>query len=416
MKILWVTNVPFAHHNEMLGRSNGAVSGGSWLYAAYDAVKDNANIELHVVTSYFVKTYKKQQYGNSYFHILPGGNIKSYNPESYTNRLLCEQFKKIISPDLVVIWGTESKLGYLMSEVFRDKPIVVYMQGVIQSIYQRYYDGVPASCRYKTLRDFIDLFNKQEQYKNFKAQTKLECGILLNAKAAIVENDWCEDQCKMINLNLLFYRNNLPIRKDYFKYDWRLENIERHTIFVNAGGYPIKGHHILFQALAIVKKIYPDVKVRIPGANYISMYNSIKYKTGYFKWLMQIINKNNLLDNIEFVGILAPIEMAESIQRCNVYVMPSICENHSSSLIEAMIVGAPCVSSLVGGVGTLIDNKKNGIIYDSVDYVALAGNIVRVFSDDKLASNLSDNAKMIRPYRDGDFGKEMNQIYEELTK
>ncbi len=416
MKILWVTNIPFAHHNEMLGRPTGAVSGGSWLYAAYDAVKEDSNIELHVVTSSSVDCHMMKQFKNCYFHILPGGNIKSFNPTSSTNHLLCKELKNKISPDVVVIWGTESKLAYLISEIFREQPIVVYMQGVINSIYQHYYDGVPHAYIYKTVRDVIDIFNKSAQYKNFKSQTELERKILLNAKAAIIENDWCEDQCKMINTNLICFRNNLPIRAEYFNYEWRLNTIERHTIFTNAGGYPIKGHHILLQALSLVKKIYPDVRVFIPGDNYLKTYNTLKHRTGYFRWLQQIVDNNRLMENIRFTGTLTPNEMAMRIQKCNAYVMPSVCENHSSSLIEALIVGAPCISSLVGGVGTLIESNKNGIIYNPLDYVALAGNIVRLFSDDSLVLRLSDNAKNIRLSRQGDFGYEMNQIYAKLTK
>ena len=387
MKILWVTNVPFAHHNELLKKSNTAVVGGSWLYAAYDAVKEDTNIELHIVTSYSTNKYMNQQVQNTYFHILPGGNMKTYDYTSKKNRQMCELLKADIAPDIVVIWGTESKFAYLISEVFRNTPIVVYMQGVIQSIYQRYYDGVPSTCKLKTLRDFINLFNKYAQYRNFKIQP-----------------------------NLVFFRNNLPIRAEYFNYEWELDHIERHTIFVNAGGYPIKGHHILFQALAVVKRFYPDFKVYIPGNNYLKTFSTIKNKTGYFLWLQKIIDDNQLMENIEFTGALSPMQMAKHIQQCNVYVMPSVCENHSASLIEAMIVGAPCISSLVGGVSSLIENKKNGIIYNSLDYVALAGNIVRIFSDDTLASTLSVNAKKIRSSRQSDFGKEMNLIYYELVR
>ena len=77
MRILWVTNVPFAYHNEMLGRPIVAVGGGSWLYAACDAVRKNTIIELHLVTSCPVEKQMKQQFENSWFHILPGGNMKT---------------------------------------------------------------------------------------------------------------------------------------------------------------------------------------------------------------------------------------------------------------------------------------------------------------------------------------------------
>lgn len=48
--------------------------------------------------------------------------------------------------------------------------------------------------------------------------------------------------------------------------------------------------------------------------------------------------------------------------------------------------------------------------------MSLAGNIVRIFSDERLALTLSDNARKIRSLRQGNFGREMDLIYAELAK
>ena len=89
------------------------------------------------------------------------------------------------------------------------------------------------------------------------------------------------------------FRNNLPIRDVYRSMQWSLGSVERYSIFTNAGGYPIKGHHILFQALGYVKEIYPDFKCYIPGEK-LSSFDGIKRRTGYAKMLNDLIRKYNL--------------------------------------------------------------------------------------------------------------------------
>ena len=45
MKVLWITNILFAHHYEMMG-VKGKATGGSWLYAAYEeSLKDKELIK-----------------------------------------------------------------------------------------------------------------------------------------------------------------------------------------------------------------------------------------------------------------------------------------------------------------------------------------------------------------------------------
>ena len=59
---------------------------------------------------------------------------------------------------------------------------------------------------------------------------------------------------------------------------------------------------------------------------------------------------------------------AQEMETANVFVMPSSIENHSSTLIEAMIVGVPCVASDVGGISELITHGKTGFLYRFEEY------------------------------------------------
>ena len=412
MKVLWITNILFAHHNDMMGIMN-RVTGGSWLNAAYDGSLSDSNLELHIITSSNVSEVMKSSKDGNSFYIIPGGGARTMDINSAKNLKNVESLIASIKPDVAVLWGTESHLAYLFAKSLKAIPTVVYMQGVIKSIYDHYYDGMPPKYQNSTVRDIIDSINPHSSINEFKKQAALERVILESSDAVIVENDWCEDICRSINPKLRIFRNKLPIRDVFFQTKWSVEKMKPLSIFTNAGGYPIKGHHILLKALGIVKKQYPDFTCYIPGQK-LSTYNSIKRRTGYIKMLEDLIVEGNLQDNIVYTGFLSSEEMVEHLCTCNAYVMPSVMENHSSSLIEAMVVGVPCISSLVGGVADLVVHGKNAFIYNSTDAENLAGCIIRLFNNSKLAAQLGSVAELIRESRKQDFGAEMNHIYQQM--
>ena len=414
MKVLWVTNVPFAHHNDLLGKKEGAIASGSWLYAAYESAKNDERTKLFIVTTANISNVLSGEYDGNEFYVLPGGTMATYKIDDKRNIGIWESLKEKVHPDLIFIWGTESRFSYVASEVFRDIPQIVYIQGVLSSIVQHYYDGIPIEYRTKTLRDYASIILHRDSYAIYKKQVTFEKGILENASAVVVENDWCESQCLAYNRNLKVFRNFLPIRHEYYERKWNAEDMNRYTVFTNAGGAAIKGHHILYKAIAKVKQKYPQVKVFIPGYNYLEQVKQLRKRSGYIEYLYRIYKENKLDENIEFTGLLTAKEMARYIASCNVYVMPSMVENHSSSLIEAMIVGAPCISSLVGGTANLIRYGENGYLYNSLEAITLSGYIIQLFDDENLAKGMADEAIKIRELRKQDFGEAMMEIYKSV--
>lgn len=416
MKVLWVTNVPFAHHNDLLGKANGAIASGTWLYAAYESIKNDIDTNLYIVTVADIATAVSGEYEGNVFYVLPGGTMSTYRIDDKNNFETWKFLKENIKPDLIFIWGTEAKFSFVASEVFNDVPQIVYIQGVLSSIVQHYYDGIPRKYQTKTIRDYVSAILHKDAYGIYKKQVVFEKALLKNACAVVVENDWCESQCLANNRSLKVYRNDLPIRHEFYEHNWNAEDMKRYTIFTNAGGATIKGHHILYKAIAIVKEKYPQVKVYIPGYNYLEQVKHLKKRSGYIEYLYNIYKENKLYENIEFTGLLTVEEMAKHIASCNVYVMPSMIENHSSSLIEAMIVGAPCVSSFVGGTANLIRYGENGYLYNSLEPVSLSGCIIQLFDNINLAKYIANRAIKIRDTRKQNFGEAMLDLYKSISE
>lgn len=393
-KILWVTNIPFGPMCEMLGESNE--TSGSWLDAAYQSLKDEASIELHIATVSRVSEPKHKIVGSTHFYILPGGYPFEYDSSSTENKDNWKQLASKIKPSVLQIWGTEFTHGYLAQLCMPTIPSIIYMQGFLGQIARHYTSGISCIDQIKniTLRDILkwDWINKQKQ--NFIDRAETESNMLRNADYVIVENDWCALHCKAVAPNINIFRSNLSIKEVFFTTKWDSNNYNKYTILCNASGYPIKGLHMLIKALSIVVRKYPNVILNVPGENSpFEMNFKQKLKiNGYTKYIKSLILKYQLQNNVQFLGRLSSEQMAEEMAKANVFTMVSSIENHSSTLIEAMNVGVPAIASNVGGVAEYLTHKKNGLLYRFEEFETLAMHILDVLETPFLAEELSANA------------------------
>jgi len=73
--------------------------------------------------------------------------------------------------------------------------------------------------------------------------------------------------------------------------------------------------------------------------------------------------------NVKFMGIVPHDRIPSILRLANVYVLPSLNEGMSNSMIEAMATGLPIIATRVGGVKELI--RENGIIVEKGSVEAL---------------------------------------------
>ena len=70
--------------------------------------------------------------------------------------------------------------------------------------------------------------------------------------------------------------------------------------------------------------------------------------------------------------------MARELTRSHAFVISSYIENSPNSLAEAMLVGMPCVASFVGGIPSMVDDGRTGLLYPVDDVALLAAQIRQV--------------------------------------
>lgn len=419
MKVLWITNIPFGKMRQLAGLDHRE-AGGSWLDATINEFIGDENVSICVATTWKTDSIKTVEEQNVTYCLMPGGEPYQYNHKSLYNRRTWEELKSYFQPDIINVWGTEFTHGYLALQVFHDIPAVIYMQGLLSSLSRFYLSGLTNMELLKsiTIRDLLKMDLLYLVKLKYAFRAKLETEMICLAKNVIVENLWCASKCMAISNECKIHYCNLIIQEEFFKHTWDSKLFKKRTIMCNAANYPIKGLHILIKAMNIIVRDFPETIVYVPGLPSpfdLKGIEKIKVR-GYIKIIKSLINKYSLENNFQFIGQLTPSGMASKMAEVNVFVMPSSIENHSSTLIEAMAVGTPCISSNVGGIPEYFNHGEDGFLYRFEEYELLAAYIKLLFDDTALAEQFGKRArlKMIETRKNYQISEKMKTIYSNI--
>lgn len=391
MKVLWVNNIAIPQIAKAAGLTYLPV--GGWMVKLADELSHMDNIELTI--AFPCDHFQKGKVENlSYYGF--SINEKKYIKKNKTN-IYDKELENIINdvkPDVIHIFGTEYIHTYAFTEICKkmgiiDK-VIISIQGLV-SICSRHYS---AFLPYRdtvgmTLRDLFKGNVKKCAYR-FQRTGQYEVEAIKNVKHVIGRTDWDKACTLQINPNLNYHFNNEMLRESFYvSKKWDIDNCDRYSIFLSQAGMPLKGLHIVLEAIKILKKDFPNVKLYVAGKSY---YDKKAYKLSYYeKTILKYINKNNLRDNVIFTGYLDETKMVDRYLKSNVFVSASSIENSPNSLCEAMMLGVPVISSMVGGVANLMEFGKEGFFYQADAPYMLAYYAKQLFENENLCNYFSKN-------------------------
>ena len=375
MRVLWSVNtISPVIASKLNTKSLHSIS---WVEAMSARLKSRNDISLAIAFPGSCETLQTFYVDQVTYYVLPGENN------------LLTTWDKIISsfkPDIIHIYGTERKHNLSLIDCVNNQlPIVVSLQGIIAEYEKHYYGGMSIKdiLKYYTIGDVILRQGILAGKKKFAQQKKLEAQILNNVSYFEGRSDWDRVMSAQINPNRKYYTCPRMIREPFFDNSWNIQQAEPHSLFVHQGGYPIKGLHFMMEALNILKKRYPDVKLYISGHNFLQKF-SIKgmlTETGYIKYIKHLIRKYDLVNNIVFTGYLPANQLADRLSKVQACIVPSVIENAPNSLAEGMIVGAPCIASYVGGNAEMLCGGLGGYLYRFNEPAMLADRVSCIFDN-----------------------------------
>ncbi len=141
----------------------------------------------------------------------------------------------------------------------------------------------------------------------------------------------------------------------------------------------IKGHTFLIKAAEKIINTNPEVIFLIVGEGYL------------FSDLQKEINSRNMEEKVKLCGLIKDIRNLYEI--ADIFVLPSLSEGMSNSLLEAMSHGIPVIASNVGGNLELISHNETGILIPPGSEDELAKALKILIKEDNLAKTLGKNAR-----------------------
>ena len=107
-------------------------------------------------------------------------------------------------------------------------------------------------------------------------------------------------------------------------------------------------------------------------------------------------------------------DVAAWLRKIDIFVLPSLSEALSNSLMEAMACGCAAIASRVGGNPELVLDGETGLLFEKEDVAGLAGRLSLLIKDPTLRRRLGEaGARMIREKMSiGSSARRIEEIYE----
>ena len=399
MKVLWLANVALPEASRLMG--DAVLPFGGWVVGAAQMLASLEDVQLSV--AFLRKRITDVQ-------VLHGERITHYAVpyvrERTASRLRGQCFRPTLSkvlalavPDIVVVFGTERahSLAMIQECEAHGIPCAISLQGLLCVIWKHFMANLPFRVQYGCTLSELLLYpgNLRASRKTYLHRGRIEIEALQNVRHLIGRTTWDRVCAQQFNPNARYYHCNEILREEFYKHTWDIKRCERHSILVSQGDHPIKGLHIVLEALPLILQRFPEVKVYVAGPNVAATPTLLSrlLQGSYGRYLRKLIWKYRLEAHIVFTGMLDERQMCERFLRTHAFVSASTIENESNSLSEAKLLGVPCVASYAGGVIDRVEHGKDGFFYAWDAPYMLAHYACEIFANDDLARTVSENAR-----------------------
>lgn len=188
-------------------------------------------------------------------------------------------------------------------------------------------------------------------------------------------------------------------------YSWRLPRETGNTILYVGRLAAEKGILVLFDSFVDLLKQMPQAKLRLAGDG--EDRNELEAR------VLQL----GLSDHVTFLGYCSQEVVREELESSDLFVLPSFAEGVPVSLMEAMAIGVPVISTFVGGVAELVIPDKTGVLVAAGNTEQLTEGMLKALTNANARKRLSLAArkKVENEFELGAQVKELSALFERCS-
>lgn len=377
MKVLWLCAEP-------LPRDSTAGASGFWATALAAALSRHPAVEL--VTASPGRRVTVDPRGGCTFRLPRSRNAASLP------RVTIDDIRDLLDavrPDLIHVHGTETMLGQIVEHT--PIPVVVSLQGFVSECRDAVLGGIPVATwrRFRSLRERVSGGGFLGLHDRWEASAPGEIRILAGNRHFIGRTEFDHHVLRKHNPTARYYRGREMLRSCFQPASWRRAACIPHRIYCPGFPNPLKGFHLLLDAVAILARTVPDVQIATPG-EITRRTRSPVVGNGYHRYLYDRISRLGIERHVTYLGRLDGPAVHRELLTANVYACPSLVENSSNALGEALLVGCPAlIPTPCGGLQSLVGSADVAGSFAHGDAQALAAALHALFADSHRVEVLS---------------------------
>jgi glycosyltransferase involved in cell wall biosynthesis len=142
--------------------------------------------------------------------------------------------------------------------------------------------------------------------------------------------------------------------------------------------YPQKNQEMMIRAFAKIAEKYPDWKLVIYGEGPLRVE------------LEALVSSFKLQERVLLPGRTEKV--IEELRKSKIFCLSSDYEGMSNSMIEAICVGLPIVTTKVSGTDELVNDGINGYVVEIGDVDGMASALKKLMSDEHLMQQMGENS------------------------
>ena len=255
-----------------------------------------------------------------------------------------------LDPEIVHCQGHHQILAAYLLKIIKGTPYVVAKHdGGKYGLFNRPFVPALKKIWYK-----IPYVTATDRYVCLTNQEKNDFDMLFGANSLVIPNG--------VDLSVFSNSNDLDSSKK-----------QKYNILCVSRLCPEKGLDSLVSAIPKIREIFPKIMLFIVGDG--ELLHSLEKKA----------EEDGVQNSVIFLGSKTHEEIIEYYNNSQIYIMSSLCESFSLTILEATACGLAIISTPVGIAPEMINKWNNGVLINSSNPDLVADAVIDLFSNrDKL--------------------------------
>lgn len=168
--------------------------------------------------------------------------------------------------------------------------------------------------------------------------------------------------------------------------------------------HPVKDHATALQAFAHVAAAVPDARLALVGEG---------ERLGQ---MQRLADELAIAHRVDFLG--RRDDVPHILPAADVFLLSSLSEGISLTLLEAMACRLPIVATAVGGNVEVVEHGRNGLLVQRQDHAGLAHNLILLLRDAEVRRNMGEagHKRLHRLFHHQQMIQAYDQLYQTMLR